>query len=66
MAIGFLIMGYYLFYSLFKGPRAGKNPWGALTLEWTVSSPPPHYNFKEVPAITHGPYDYDKIIPQQD
>src|SRR6202035_3628203 len=28
------------FYSIFKGPKAPKNPWGSNTLEWTVPSPP--------------------------
>jgi cytochrome c oxidase subunit I len=66
MAVGFLIMGTYLFHSLFKGKPAGKNPWGALSLEWTIASPPPHHNFDEIPMIEHGPYDYDKVIPTID
>jgi heme/copper-type cytochrome/quinol oxidase subunit 1 len=31
------------------GPRAEANPWRALTLEWQVSSPPPIFNFDEIP-----------------
>jgi cytochrome c oxidase subunit 1 len=29
------------------------NPWGegATTLEWTLSSPPPHHQFNELPVI---------------
>ncbi len=27
------------------------DPWGGRTLEWATSSPPPFYNFAEVPAI---------------
>ncbi|HXO98815.1 MAG TPA: cbb3-type cytochrome c oxidase subunit I, partial [Chthoniobacterales bacterium] len=30
------------FYSMFKGPKAPKNPWNSTTLEWTVPSPPGH------------------------
>jgi hypothetical protein len=29
--------------------RAPANPWRALTLEWQVSSPPPIFNFDEIP-----------------
>ena len=32
------------------GPIAPANPWGANTLEWQTSSPPPHDNFKVTPA----------------
>lgn len=27
------------------------DPWGGRTLEWATSSPPPFYNFAEVPVI---------------
>lgn len=65
MAAGFIIMGIYFIHSIFRGKKAGPNPWGGLTLEWTVSSPPPAGNFAEIPAITHGPYDYDKIFVER-
>ena len=65
MAVGFFIMAGYLFYSLFKGKPAGANPWGALTLEWSVPSPPPPHNFHETPEIKHGPYDYDKVLMER-
>jgi cytochrome c oxidase subunit I len=38
-------------YSLFKGPRAPADPWGAGTLEWSVSSPPPACNFFALPVV---------------
>jgi cytochrome c oxidase subunit 1 len=37
--------------SMRQGTIAGKNPWGASTLEWSISSPPPHYNFEVVPTV---------------
>ena len=34
-----------------RGKIAGNDPWDARTLEWTISSPPPEYNFAEVPEV---------------
>jgi cytochrome c oxidase subunit 1 len=34
-----------------RGDPAGPNPWDAPTLEWTMSSPPPHYNFAVIPEV---------------
>jgi cytochrome c oxidase subunit 1 len=65
MAVGFIIMAVYLIHSIFKGKAAGDNPWGSLTFEWESTSPPPKENFLEPPVFTHGPYDYDKIIPKR-
>lgn len=44
--------------SVLIGRRAGNNPWNALTLEWTVSSPPPKHNFLEQPIPAPDPYGY--------
>ncbi len=63
MGVGFLVMAIYLFYGIFKGPRASANPWGALSLEWSVPSPPHSINFENTPTITHGPYDFDEVNP---
>ncbi len=51
LAASFLIFLHNVFSSLRKGARAGKDPWDGRTLEWTIPSPPPHYNFVEIPAI---------------
>ena len=38
--------------TLASGPRAGDDPWEtSSTLEWAVSSPPPPYNFAELPVV---------------
>ena len=37
---------------------AEANPWRALTLEWQVSSPPPIFNFDEIPQVVGNPYEY--------
>ncbi|HWI15406.1 MAG TPA: cbb3-type cytochrome c oxidase subunit I, partial [Burkholderiales bacterium] len=34
-----------------SGALAGDNPWGASTLEWATSSPPPSYNFASIPIV---------------
>jgi len=47
-----------IIYSVFFGARAGDNPWNALTLEWTVSSPPPKHNFLSQPIPARDPYGY--------
>jgi hypothetical protein len=38
--------------SLRTGAVAGANPWDAATLEWSVPSPPPPYNFGVIPIVT--------------
>ncbi|MDP8936658.1 MAG: cytochrome c oxidase subunit 4, partial [Actinomycetota bacterium] len=32
--------------------KVGADPWDARTLEWSIPSPPPEYNFAEVPLVT--------------
>jgi len=47
-----------VFWSIFKGENAGRNPWRALTLEWQTASPPIIENFEEEPVLWSGPYDF--------
>jgi len=49
--IAFLPLVVNLVRGLLKGDAAGANPWDAHTLEWTMSSPPPHYNFAVLPEV---------------
>jgi cytochrome c oxidase subunit 1 len=44
--------------SIWKGAKAARNPWRALTLEWQTSSPPIIENFEETPVLWAGPYEY--------
>lgn len=61
LALGYLIPGAYLTWSIFKGPQAPDNPWGAKGLEWETASPPPTFNFDETPVVTEEAYQYGPI-----
>jgi cytochrome c oxidase subunit 1 len=61
-----ILFAINLIYSLFWGPKAGRNPWNANTLEWTAASPPPHGNFDHVPHVHRGPYEYAHPSVQED
>ena len=50
LGAGMLIFVYNMIHSARHGAIAGANPWGAMTLEWQVSSPPPIFNFDDPAA----------------
>ena len=58
LAIGYLTPLFYLSYSLLRGDRATENPWEATGLEWQTSSPPQTENFRHIPTVVDGPYNY--------
>jgi cytochrome c oxidase subunit 1 len=58
IGIGFSIALYGIIHALLSKEKASSNPWGAKTLEWQTTSPPPHENFEKTPVVTAGPYDY--------
>ncbi len=60
LAIGYLLPMIYLLYSLRFGEVAGDNPWGATSLEWQTTSPPPLHNFEVTPVVTEEAYHYSK------
>jgi cytochrome c oxidase subunit 1 len=39
-------------WSVRRGMPAGDNPWRAGSLEWATSSPPPRYNFRQIPIVS--------------
>jgi cytochrome c oxidase subunit 1 len=52
LASGFLVFFVDAIRSLRSGYSAGPNPWGASTLEWATSSPPPSFNFRRIPVVS--------------
>ena len=56
--LSFLIFLYNMITSWRNGPKAAANPWRAHSIEWQVSSPPPIFNFDEIPTVVGGPYEY--------
>ena len=55
---GIVLLLYNLGKALFKGEKAGRNPWSGATLEWQIATPPPLENFEEIPTVTKDPYDF--------
>ena len=51
---------FNMLISWMDGEKAPANPWRAIGLEWTISSPPPVENFEEIPIVTCEPYGYGK------
>jgi cytochrome c oxidase subunit I len=51
IAVSILVFMVNAVRSAATGARADADPWDARTLEWSIPSPPPHYNFAEVPRV---------------
>jgi cytochrome c oxidase subunit I+III len=51
LIVGGILLLANVALSLRSGVAAGQNPWGADTLEWSTSSPPPVYNFLHLPVV---------------
>ena len=51
LVAGGVMLIYNLAHSYRYGAVAGDNPWNADTLEWATTSPPPVYNFAEIPIV---------------
>jgi cytochrome c oxidase subunit I+III len=50
-AVGIAVTLANWFWARRHGEAAGDDPWGAETLEWATSSPPPEYNFATIPTV---------------
>ncbi len=51
IALSVLVFYVAAVKSLRSGTPAPADPWDAATLEWTMASPPPEYNFAVIPEI---------------
>ena len=61
LGVGYAVMMITLIWSLFRGRRAGANPWKAKGLEWELlASPPPAHNFERTPIISSEAYAYEE------
>jgi cytochrome c oxidase subunit 1/cytochrome c oxidase subunit I+III len=52
LAVSVLTLLWNLVQSRRNGAIAGDNPWDADTLEWATTSPPPSYNFADLPTVS--------------
>jgi cytochrome o ubiquinol oxidase subunit 1 len=60
--VGVVIIGFGLFFQVLQVILSVRNrkdnldltgdPWDGRTLEWSIPSPPPHYNFAIIPTVT--------------
>jgi cytochrome c oxidase subunit 1 len=51
LAAGVVVFLINVFWARSAGAIAGNNPWGADTLEWSTSSPPPVYVWEYLPTV---------------
>jgi cytochrome c oxidase subunit 1 len=51
VALATLIFVVNIIFSAIKRVPAGNDPWDGRSLEWSIPSPPPAYNFAQTPAV---------------
>ncbi|TDL35160.1 cytochrome c oxidase subunit I [Jeotgalibacillus sp. S-D1] len=63
MAVAVIVLLINIVITSVKNERVGNDPWGdGRTLEWAISSPPPFYNFKQLPLVRGlDPYWIEKM-----
>ncbi|HUQ12615.1 MAG TPA: cytochrome c oxidase subunit I [Steroidobacteraceae bacterium] len=63
IAASMLVFGVNVLRSWRRGQAAPDNPWRASGLEWATSSPPPSYNFAELPTVASRTPLWDADFP---
>jgi cytochrome c oxidase subunit 1/cytochrome c oxidase subunit I+III len=65
-AAGILLLIGNLVVSYFRGLPSGPDPWHGATLEWTIPSPPPEYNFAVIPKVSSAYPNWDAGDREED
>ena len=51
IGLSIVVFVHNVIWTARNGKKAGNDPWDARTLEWSIPSPPPEYNFAELPTV---------------
>lgn len=52
MTVGVIVLLINVIITSIKNQKVGNDPWeDGRTIEWSISSPPPFYNFKQIPFV---------------
>lgn len=51
MGVGVLVFLYNVVHTAMKEEKASADPYDGRTLEWAIASPPPYYNFEQLPLV---------------
>jgi cytochrome c oxidase subunit I+III len=63
IALGVLVFIANVVKSFVQGEKAPDDPWGGPSLEWSIASPPPQYNFLYLPVVSGRHPLWDGIEP---
>jgi cytochrome c oxidase subunit I len=66
LAFGVLLIFTNLLWSARRGRPAGADPFFGGTLEWTIPSPPPAYNFAVIPRVQSAYPNWDRADREAD
>ena len=64
IAFSVVIFLVNFFKSVRTGEVAGDDPWDGRTLEWSIPSPPPEYNFARIPVVHSNEPFWDQKYPE--